>query len=552
MSTWFQSFSIITLSTDFRRKNRPRHQPRAFSKGKADLRDTRLIEECKGQRDKTSSPLFILLNDRRDSQVSLTLFVYFVLRSAAQRILDQKIKMTKRLALTNLFLLALAALCIAATLPFAMYDQGDFARMVSRVVSHPFNASSDFPAMDWEYYSGTPVPNLSSGLASVVFWLAALVQRMVFNHFSLVAWGGVAKMLMAMVVMVLTHALADGRKQAIRAHLGFGIALILIAFAPHNSAFFQTFYPEQIALVALPLLCATFVGRFPGRGVLFAASLMALAWTKTQYFYTPILVLAILWIYEEARPMPIKTLIMICVVTQAIAILPIARSAYTDANRYNATYFGSYLALDSDERADLHLSSEQLACIGTDWWGNRIESPIDVEAEPTSKVCGETLKVSQKDVVVPFLHHPTLFFRMVADTMQVHWTTRYFHIDKDNRYLRVDPRRDGLITKFMLVLDKLVSILASPLAVLILLLSAPLLAVRMGRESRWVGACVFLGGFIVSQLVVSLLGEGFRDLSKHLALMLFASELLAIVTLAAWLENQGRVQDLTEGLNDAL
>ena len=446
--------------------------------------------------------------------------------------------MKKRLVLTNLLLMALAVFCIAATLPFAMYDQGDFARMISRVVSHPSSASNDFPAMYWEYTAATPLPNPSSGLASVLFWLAALAQRMLFDEFSLVAWGGGIKALMTVAMLVLAHALADGRKHAIQAYLGFGIALILIAFAPHNSAFFQTFYPEQIALVALPLLCATLVGYFPARAVLFTVSLMALAWAKTQYFYVPVLALVVLLIHKEARPMPFKKLIIVCAVAQIIAILPIARTTYAEANRYNSTYFGSYLALNPDERANLHLSSKQLACIGTDWWGNRIESPIAVEAESASKACGETLKVSHKDVLIPFLRHPMLFFRMVTDTVQVHWTTRYFHVDKDNRYLRVDQRRDGPTTRVMLSIDKLVSVLASPAVVLILLLSVPLLAVRIGIESRWMGVCVFLGGFIVSQLVISLLGEGFRDLSKHLALMFFASELLAIVTMAAWMESR--------------
>lgn len=448
--------------------------------------------------------------------------------------------MTKRSVLTGLILLALAAFCIAATAPFAMYDQGDFARMVSRVVGSPLGASSDFPAMQWEHAAGIPIPNPSSGLASVLFWLAALVQRMLFDHFSLVAWGLAIKLSMAVAVLILAQALADGRKHEVWARFGFGIALILVAFVPHNSAFFQTFYPEQIALVALPLLCAALVGHFQGRAVLFTAGLMALAWAKTQYFYVPVLALLILWIHKGARPTSIKKLVLICAVTQAIAILPIVRSAYAEANRYNATYFGSYLALDPDERADLHLSQQQLACIGTDWWGNRIESPTDVEAKPSSKSCGEMLKVSQKDVAAPFLHHPMLFIKMMAAAVQTHWTTGYFHIDKDNRYLRVDPHQSGPTTKFMLGLDRLVSVLASPVVVLILLLSVPFLAARVGRQSKWMGACGFLAWFIVSQLVVSLLGEGFRDLSKHLALMLFASELLVFMTLAAWLGNQDK------------
>lgn len=447
--------------------------------------------------------------------------------------------LNKQLALTNLILLSFAAFCVAATLPFAMYDQGDFARMVSRVVSHPLNASGEFPAMYWEYPASTLLPNPSSGLASVLFWLGALVQKMISDKFSLVAWGVGIKALMAMSILVLAYVLADKRKHVIHAYIGFGVALLLIAFAPHNSAFFQTFYPEQIALVALPLLCATLVGHFPGRGVLFTASLMALAWTKPQYFYVPMLVLVILLAYKTARSMSIKKLIVVCAVAQVIAVLPIARSTYTEANRYNATYFGSYLALTPIERTDLHLDSEQLACIGTDWWGNRIESSVGVEAESTNSTCGGALKVSRKDVVAPFLHHPTLFFRMVADAVKAHWTTRYFHVDADNRYLRVDPDRDGSVAAFMLGVDRLVAVLSLPAVVSVLLASVLLLATGIGKGSRCVGVCVFLGGFIVSQLVVSLVGEGFRDLSKHLALMFFASELLAIITLVAWMDILG-------------
>ena len=443
--------------------------------------------------------------------------------------------MKARQRLVTLLLSILAAMLIAASTAFAMYDQGDFARMVSRTVGLPLDGAGEFPAMHWRHASGIPVPNPSSGLASVVFWLAALVQRPLSDDFSLVTWGVAIKSAMAASMLVLARVLTDGHRHSAGLYLCFGAGLLMVAFAPHNSAFFQTFYPEQIALVALPGLCASLVGRFRMRALLFSASLMALAWTKPQYSYVPLLVFVILCFCRDARPMSIRKIALVCIIVQIMAVLPIARSTYVDINRYNATYFGSYLKLDATERLALPLGPAQMACIGTDWWGNRIESPTDMDAERGDANCGKTLRADADDVIAPFVRHPALLPDMMTDAVRAHWTTAYFHIDKDTPYLRVDPRREGRVTAFLRGIDSLVSILASPVAFLLLLLCISPLALHAGTHGRWTAACVFLSGFVVSQLVVSLFGEGFRDLSKHLALALFASELLAFVVLGACL-----------------
>ena len=142
--------------------------------------------------------------------------------------------------------------------------------------------------------------------------------------------------------------------------------------------------------------------------------------------------------------------------------------------------------------------------------------------------------MSAEAVLIPYVRVPTLLPRMILETFEAHWTTAYFHLDQDNPYVRTKPG-EGPFNTAMASLDNAVSCLAvGPLAVFVLLGSMALVAVRgRRRRSRTAAVAALLLAVIGSQLVVCLLGEGFRDLSKHLMLGLFALELLSVVLLGA-------------------
>ena len=432
------------------------------------------------------------------------------------------------------------AIGIHAAAAYAMYDQGDFARIISRVLGAPVPVSDGFPATLWHHSAGQPIPNPSSGSASFLFAVVALIQRALSPLFHLEYWSIFARTAFALSMIFFARSLLREKGAGSWALLSLGLFALLIGFAPHNTAVFQSFYPEQVAFIALPVLCATlgFSGRW--RLPFFVISLLAISTAKAQYFYLPALVFMVLASFPASRPANLKFLALICVIAQLIAALPLMRNSYMDINRYNATYFGTYLELTPAEASRLGIRKMQLDCAGTDWWGNRVASPTDVDAESGDPTCSTRNAVSEKAVLIPYIRVPTLLPRMILKTLEAHWTTRYFHLDKDVRYVRERKSDRDVLRTWMASLDTAVSWLAvGPLAVFVLLSSVVLFLIQTVRDrGRTTGTVAFLVALISSQLIVCLVGEGFRDLSKHLMLCLFSLELLSVTLLGFMLDKR--------------
>jgi hypothetical protein len=464
----------------------------------------------------------------------------------------------------------------------AMMNQGDFfLAMKSLLNTKPLDVTPYQPfgraAFVWSFTSATENTFSDRNLSWIYLWLHTGLQRLFSDHFDLFFMALISKM----IVLFCCFRLARGclRHAGLPAGLQlplFTLFVTAIACA-HNIALLNSFYGEHTFVVFLPV---ALVGLFERtrwvRIVLIVTGLLFAGGAKPQYFYLPALgvvvfVTAALLYRRKVDWVLSGLLLMAFGVTTYYAF----HAGGNAANYYNSTYFGSYLRLPDDELRQLGVDME---CLGVDPWGNRVdrEDTLEFSAGPTN--CAQRHPIRLGMVLAPYLAHPGLMGEMWRWLAPAHFTVRYFHVYPGTMYIipsdgrsfhsgntlvRLSEMRERFVTPIywvVIVLGGLVSI--GPFLRRILGSRAakqgdrnriPLRSNEGGeccgiRVSPLVSpemssASLLLAVFIPSQFVVALLGEGVRDLSKHLAAAQFGLDLLCVlivVQLGGWINEWRR------------
>ncbi len=437
-------------------------------------------------------------------------------------------------------LLVLGGVLAIGSAPLGMLDQGDYARTVSRVVGEPLPAEADAakgaPATRWSLREGMPIPNPSSGTSSFLFAAAAALQSLYQDRFDLLHLGLAGKFVLVAALGLLAFMAARRQGFGAIGQGGLVLGLLLAAFAAHNIGFLQSLYGEYSFFLGLPLLLAALLWP-PGRGrlVLLVVSLLMCGGAKAQFFYLPLLVLPVLWWQARAAGhRPDGLALAAILVVQGACLAPLAISDVMDFNRHHSTHLGSYLAMTESERDRLGLTPAERACIGVDAWGNRLESLDAVQYVPDSEHCSGTWPKSLLDTLRPYAVAPGVAWRMLTVGLPPHLTVRYFHVKADYLYaapLKADP---GVVAEGLQRLTDVRDGLLQPWALIVLLLAALAVAVHGMRRREGGGLAAPMLALVLvalSQVPVALLGEGVRDLSKHLAGAQYAVDLLIVLLL---------------------
>lgn len=437
---------------------------------------------------------------------------------------------------------AFYALCLLACIllslsprDFMVIDQGDYPRTVSRIVEEPVKSapieSIRQVGEDWRLVErGSMRPNLSSGTSSLVFFAMAFVQDLFGLSYSFNFVYSIVSCLLIGFSFILSFQIAS-RLNSSRLVVGLGaIGLSAAFFLPYTGAFLRSFYAEFAFIVFFPVLLISF---FAGHGVagliVRFLAVTACATAKTQLFYLPLMyaLLCTSWFRSpNLHAQGSMRLWLLMLMSQLIALGPIASSDYTAANAHHSTYFGSYLVMSPDELDALGVSASERACIGVDAWGNRIRHSND--SLPQAGIpCGAAEAKGFLGMIEPYIRYPLLLLRVWISS-PVHMTVNYFHVHEDNLYVRQVASSPP--TTLLLAITR--GREALPYAALFIGVVVALCSVSfISRDSALRRLFLFLAIFPVSQVVISLVGEGVRDLSKHLMLANYSIDIGIVAVL---------------------
>ncbi len=424
----------------------------------------------------------------------------------------------------------LAAALILLSSVFAYHNQGDFGR------------ATGFFFADYEEY--TPFrafrfhimePHLDArafNSSILMFGLGAWLQSFYSDHFDILTFSYLAKLVLVIECALFGALAAKAADLTKLQGVAIAASLAVIVFLPHNAAFLTTLYTEYALILALPALVALLmVGAQDWRHALLVSLLAAIAGAaKSQFFYVPTLVAFCLIVgWWLARERIRKRFLLMLLLAQALALGPITANQFAKINYYHSTFLGSYMAASEETLDKIGLPHDIRECIGVDVWDGkwRTMGQAKLETEPGLN-CFARVNQSFSDTLQVYLHEPGAFIRLLFEALPPHFTVNYFHLDRTYPYLYPIPEQGFGWSEWMLALTDFRDWIG-PALVPVLIAASVLLALFSYKAAPMRVSALFLSAFAVSQVVVALLGEGVRDLSKHLAGAQYAVDILVVV-----------------------
>lgn len=396
-------------------------------------------------------------------------------------------------------------------------NQGDFSRLTVGFLDDLSKYSKDtlsYPLLN-TFYSIYEYAYISS-FSWIVYGYALLINT-ITNTFDLQIFSALMKIAFICSLYLLY-------KEIKNRHVN-GIFIFLIAcvplLSPSNLSYFASFYQDQLILPALPLAIALSL-RNSLKSIFLAFVCMTLiASSKSQYFYVPLIFGAYYLIFNRER---IKLKLILTFVSLAIAVLAIAYSTgASQFNKYHSVFFGSLVYLKDNhypipEKYDTN-------CIGADAWGNILNKEEGaIRSELGMKCMDSNGALGFKDSLGELIKHPTFIFKLPFEsTMRSLYGEDYFHVFKSYNLIRCS---DSALCGMAKVKDRLFNDLRFPALALFLILSLVL------AKINGAGVYFIISAFGVSQLYISFLGEGYRDINKHLIGMNYAFDLLLFMLIS--------------------
>lgn len=432
--------------------------------------------------------------------------------------------------------IALGLVLIVLSERIAFNDSGDFIRSVYFMLASPAESTGRL----WTFLPGRFLRFDHFDAGSLVFAAFGYLQKWTSAVYFDLRWQSIgAKLLLLWLVHLITLRIVMMRHMAQPGRVLVFTALCLVFFQAHHIGIFKSFYAEYVTFFGCLL---TVLGLLSPAGrpatVYIIGGTLVLGLSKVQYFYAPALLLLCMgWHWLRAgtwREHASTATGLLCV--QLLCLLPLQHNPYQQLNYHQSLYFGSYMVLTPQERQDLGLTPRQQACVGLDSWGHRAAGPGGSLPQHEGGSCYGEQQLTLRDVLQPHMEHPTLLWRLARYALPEHFTAQYFHVYRSLPYIvpadrrsfggasglvRLTQWRDATVTRIWPVI-----------------VAMGLLAGLAGLRAQInVGvANLFLAAFILSQIAVSLLGEGIRDLSKHLwGAQLALDILLCTLLLQAWL-----------------
>lgn len=347
---------------------------------------------------------------------------------------------------------------------------------------------------------------------SVLLYMYALVISFFTNSFNIEIYSSLLKILYIIILAILFY-----RVQKIESKVALLAAYFLSLMqliSSSNLAFFGSFYQEQVLLICLPILLA-FIGKNNTKGyILTFLSIVIIACSKSQFFYIPLIFLCYYIIYDRTN-LKIKT--VLTALSLALSLFCMFKTTSTVAyNKYHSVYFGIYEyerinGIDLPESADKN-------CVGIDSWGNRFDLKLGVISTSIGETCFDKHKDTNfKEAIGEIVKHPSILLKLPFDDgVKTQLTENYFHVYKA---MPLIINNDGFYASITHAKDALYKNMRFIFLVIAFVFS---LVLRKDNISGLIFVCSTLG---ISQFYISFIGEGYRDMDKHLFGMNFSFDM---------------------------
>ncbi|MEP8888543.1 hypothetical protein [Enterobacter roggenkampii] len=417
----------------------------------------------------------------------------------------------------SLVTIVLALLVAFTSATLIMMNTGDYYRSVFPFIDSipTFSNNLPFSYPLKETFSPLDSYEYKSSYSLIVYAYASLIH-LLSNTFSIPLHSSILKIFYVIIVSSLFFKVSELEDKRIL-FISYVFCMTPL-ISSSNLAFFGSFYQEQVLLIFLPLLLLTVNKRTTEAYLTTFLSITIIACSKGQFFYFPAIIFCYYLIYDR-KGLFIK--IPLVAISLSLSLLCMMFTTSTVAyNKYHSVYFGIYEyermnGVELPDNADKN-------CVGIDSWGNR----FDLKSGAVSTSIGEECFNKHKDAtfnqtIDEILKHPSILLKLPFDNgVKTQLTENYFHVYKA---MPLIINNDGFYAKITNVKDALYKNIRFFLLVLALIFS---LSFRKDKISGLIFLCSSLG---ISQFYISFIGEGYRDMDKHLFGMNFSFDMAVLI-----------------------
>ncbi|ELV4051963.1 hypothetical protein QNY04_000630 [Escherichia coli] len=408
---------------------------------------------------------------------------------------------------------ALILVVIVATSDLFLINTGDFYRldygfmndaaMFNRDLPLIFNIKPLFlPLWEYDYKSSYTV------LVYCYAWLLSWVTP----FFDMRVFASLQKAFYIASVYLLFSCCSDINKKWIK------FPIFIICCIPLLSSsilsFSNSLYQEQALILFMPLLMVAIYKRMDFSTFLI---LSFIACSKSQFFYLPLLMLVYYVIYDREHMLR-KLAMMIVALGLAVSCIVFTTTA-TTYNKYHSAYFGVYAL---DKYAGLNKAEYDKDCAGVDAWGNVLSLEEGAIPSDIGESCFKKHpEAGFKSAIQYIAENPMTIITLLFDkNIKSQMDEDYFHVYKS---IKVMVNDHGFTSKITHAKQKLYGSLRPIISIIILIASV------IFFRNRLSGLLFLASATAISQFYIAFIGEGYRDLAKHLMPMNFSFDMSVFI-----------------------
>ncbi|CDH25639.1 hypothetical protein [Xenorhabdus bovienii] len=381
----------------------------------------------------------------------------------------------------------------------SMANQGDFYRVVA-----PFINNIDIPSLSYQLkdnFSSILSFDYKSSYSLIIYFYSGIISLFT-NTLDIQI---ISLILKIVYIFILYEFFLLIERKNNKYNAFFFIIFCFPLMSSANLSLFSSFYQEQVLLIFLPLFLITTFSNTTKSIIIGAISITIMACSKSQFFYIPIFILVYYVIFNQER-LKLKIPLMLLSLLISISFILFSTGA-TNLNKYHSNYFGIYKYMQIH---NIQLPEKvQEECIGIDAWGNKYDFYNGaIHTEIGEKCFWDNNTVDFSDAIKEILKHPLIILNLpYDDSMKNFYGENYFHVYKASKLIQ---NNTGVLSNITDAMDYLFNNLRFSLLLLCMII--PLFF----RGQNFAGTFFILGCLGVSQLYISFIGEGYRDINKHL------------------------------------